>query len=217
MRLQVIPGETLFPPGKPPSRTSKSKGRGGGCLSRVVHQKQLQGNEFHGTSQAMDAQGPCQQHRACGQDLVEPFRPHGSSPNKLQCLQHQRQDLVPLPLPGVPSCKETPATAHQSLGCFPEQVRGQKIRIAGGLQAGGQTPHRAAVRGIAYRRQAHGFAAPLQSQRSMERKKEEGKENKIEISSIGKICSNSPAGVLQPLLQEIPVRVLQRKTTRRNT
>lgn len=45
----------------------------------------------------------------------------------------------------------------------------------------------------------------------------EGKEKKKKILTVGKICLDSPAGTLPLLLQEIPVRVLQRKTTRRNT
>lgn len=40
---------------------------------------------------------------------------------------------------------------------------------------------------------------------------------KRKILTKGNICSNSPAGALLVLWQEICVRVLQRKTTRRNT
>lgn len=63
-----------------------------------------------------------------------------------------------------------------------------------------------------------GFSAPLQSNLRMGGKiLKEVKEKKKKIRTIGKICSVSPAGTLPLLLQEIPVRVLQRKTTRRNT
>lgn len=49
------------------------------------------------------------------------------------------------------------------------------------------------------------------------KKRKRGNRKEKKIPTIGKICPDFQAGALPPLLQEIPVRVLQRKTTRRNT
>lgn len=169
----------------------------------------------------MDAWAPLWQHHARRYDSVEPTGTALPNCNSSAALPAPETGSNPPSSPGcfVPGCEGTPAAAHQSPGCFPEQVRGQRVCTAGGLQASGETLHGTAARGIAYRSQAHRVAqgSPLLSRVTAAQKGEKRGKKRKKILTIGKICSNSPAGALPPLLQEIPVRVLQRKTTRRNT
>lgn len=112
----------------------------------------------------------------------------------------------------MPSCEGTPATECQAPGPVFSGAHGHGGPTLLVVPSPAGSPCGAAAGGIAYRGQA---PAPAQSQRRSEGKKE--KRGEKQISTIGKICSDSPAGALLPLLQEIRVRVLQRKTTRRNT
>lgn len=105
-------------------------------------------------------------------------------------------------------------TSHQVPSPWPCFLGGSwpwRAHTAGGPQPSGQPARGGSGRYRLQEAGARSCAEPAPLGR------EEGKEGEKQISTIGKICSDSPAGALLPLLQEIRVRVLQRKTTRRNT
>lgn len=107
--LAAIPGETLLPLGKPPSRTTWSRGRGRRPSPRPPG-TQSQGTCFKSPCREMSFTAPAKAwmlgHHSgstmhVGTIRWSPREQPCQTATLLQRSQHQRQDPVPLPLPGA--------------------------------------------------------------------------------------------------------------------
>lgn len=125
--LTAIPSETLLPLGEPPSRTTRSKGRGRRLPPRPPGTRS-QGPCIKNTCREMSFTAPAKawmlgDHSSStmrvGMIRWSPREQPRQTATLLQCSQHRRQDPIPLPLPGA-LCPT--ARGHQPPHISPQAV-----------------------------------------------------------------------------------------------